>query len=261
MFKNFIASLAFVSFLLPNAQAGCLACDDGIIGPNDEFPIVWTKVIMISGGPGWTKAGETQQQFSTSSPLLFNTYVANKKNNTLGEGEIYLALQHSLNQYITGRLGIAAAGSSPAKLQGTVLQNSNPNVQSYRYSYRIGHGRITAKTMLLFGAKDQTFMPYIMGSIGIGFNASHQYKQTPTSTLFPIVATFRSNTDSNAFAYTAGAGIEAAVNKHWHGGIGYQFADWGKSNLDSIGNQPFDEGLRLSRLYTHLVQFSLTYIC
>lgn len=261
MIKKLCSSLSLALSLLSSAQAGCIACSDGVIGPNDEFPIVWTKVIMLSGGPGWTKAGDTQQQFSTSVPLLFNTYVANKKWNTLGEGELFFALQHAMGKYITGRFGIAAAGSSPAKLQGTVLLNSNPNVQAYRYSYRVSHGRIGLKTMFLFGEQNQTFMPYIMGSIGLAMNASHQYKQTPNSNIFPIVPTFRSNTDSNAFAYTLGGGIEAAFTEHWHGGVGYQFADWGKNNLDSIRGQPFDEGLRLSRLYTHLLQFSLTYIC
>ncbi|WP_367605698.1 outer membrane protein [Legionella sp. W05-934-2] len=249
-----ILSLLFAS----STQAGCLACDDGLIGPNDEFPIVWTKVITVSGGPGWTKAGDTQMQYSTSTPIpLFNNYIANKKWNTLGEGELYFALQHILTNYMTGRFGIAAAGSSQAKLQGTVIPSPSATVQPYTYSYRITHGRVGLKGMLLFGAQNQTFMPYIMGSFGLGMNSSHQYKETQ----IPQMPTFRSNTTTAAFAYTLGGGLEAAFNQNWHGGIGYQFADWGKSNLDSIGGQPYDEGLRLARLYTHVLQFSLTYIC
>lgn len=259
MFKRLLTSCCLALTSLSTLQAGCLACDDGIVGPNDEFPIIWTKVITLSGGPGWTHAGDTQQQFTT--PVLFNTYIADKKTNMLGEGEIYFSLQHAMTNYLTGRWGIAAAGSSPARLQGTVLLNSDPNQRAYAYSYRIAHGRIALKSVLLFGTKEQKILPYLMGSIGLAFNASHQYKQTPKSNIYPIVPTFRSNTDSNAFAYTLGAGVEGAFSQHWHAGFGYQFADWGKSNLDSVAGQPFDEGLRLSRLYTHLAQFSITYIC
>lgn len=261
MFKKLISFLILSVSIFSGAQAGCLACDDGIIGPNDEFPIVWQKVIMISGGPGWTKPGETQQQFTTDNPLLFNTYAANRKWNTLGEGELFFALQHVITNYLSGRFGIAAAGSSPAKLQGTVFLNSNPNLPAYQYSYRIAHGRIALKSMFLFGAEQQQFRPYIMGSIGWAMNASHQYKQFPTSPIYPVVPTFRTNTESAAFAYTVGGGIEAAFTSHWHGGIGYQFADWGKSHLNGVRGEPFDEGLRLTRLYTNLLQFSLTYIC
>lgn len=43
------------------------------------------------------------------------------------------------------------------------------------------------------------------------------------------------------------------------GGIGYEFADWGRSQLNRAPGQTLNSGLSLSHLYTNGFLFNLTY--
>jgi len=62
------------------------------------------------------------------------------------------------------------------------------------------------------------------------FNHAYSFNNTPT--IFEALpnANFSSNTET-AFTYTLGAGVQRVINQHWQVGIGYEFADWGKSKL------------------------------
>ncbi|HHS9463875.1 TPA: outer membrane protein, partial [Legionella anisa] len=63
-----------------------------------------------------------------------------------------------------------------------------------------------------------------------------------------------------AFTYTLGAGVQKALNDHWQIGAGYEFADWGKSELGRAFGQTMNSGLALNHLYTNGVLFNLTYV-
>lgn len=70
---------------------------------------------------------------------------------------------------------------------------------------------------------------------------------------------FKSHTET-ALTYTVGAGIQKALNAHWHVGAGYEFADWGKSHLNRAAGQTLNQGLRLNHLYTNGVLLNLAYL-
>lgn len=63
-----------------------------------------------------------------------------------------------------------------------------------------------------------------------------------------------------AFTYTLGVGVQKAFNDHWQVGIGYEFADWGKSKLGRASGQTMNSGLALNHLYTNGILFNLTYV-
>lgn len=69
---------------------------------------------------------------------------------------------------------------------------------------------------------------------------------------------FASNTTA-AFTYTLGVGVERNINLHCQVGIGYEFADWGMSQLSRASGQTLNTGLSLSHLYTNGLLFNLTY--
>jgi len=69
---------------------------------------------------------------------------------------------------------------------------------------------------------------------------------------------FASNT-TTAFTYTLGVGVERHLNPHWQAGLGYEFADWGKSQLSRASRQTLNNGLSLSHVYTNGFLFNLTY--
>lgn len=71
---------------------------------------------------------------------------------------------------------------------------------------------------------------------------------------------FASNT-TTAFTYTVGVdvGVEKRLDQHWQAGIGYEFADSGRSELDRASGQTLNNGLSLSHLYTNGFLLNLTY--
>ncbi len=68
------------------------------------------------------------------------------------------------------------------------------------------------------------------------------------------------NHTKTAFTYTLGAGVQKALNDHWQAGVGYEFADWGKSELGRALGQTMNSGLTLNHLYTNAVLLNLTYV-
>lgn len=72
------------------------------------------------------------------------------------------------------------------------------------------------------------------------------------------MSNFASNT-TTAFTYTLGAGVQRHLNPHWQVGIGYEFSDWGSSQLNRASGQTLNSGLLLSHLYTNELLFNLTY--
>ena len=73
------------------------------------------------------------------------------------------------------------------------------------------------------------------------------------------MSNFASNT-TTAFTYTLGAGVQRYLNPHWQAGIGYEFADWGRSQLNRALGQTLNSGLSLSHLYTNGFLLNLTYL-
>ncbi|MGL6035737.1 MAG: porin family protein, partial [Legionella sp.] len=61
-------------------------------------------------------------------------------------------------------------------------------------------------------------------------------------------------------AYTVGAGLQKSLNDNWQVGVGYEFADWGKSQLASAPEQTLNSGLGLNHLYTNGVLLNVTYV-
>jgi opacity protein-like surface antigen len=82
-----------------------------------------------------------------------------------------------------------------------------------------------------------------------------------TPTIFQAIVNpnFSSNTKSS-FTYTLGAGVQKMLNNNWQVGVGYEFADWGKSQLGRAAGQTLGNGLALSHLYTNGILFNITYL-
>ena len=159
-----------------------------------------------------------------------------------------------------------ANGSAVSIISAAEAERIEPNVRTYEqalWSPRTAtvdpkevclalKGKLLADDMLTL------VTPYLSGSIGVGFNRSHHFTISPK--LFNEVPApeFNSHTKT-AFSYTLGTGIQKALNEYWQVGIGYEFADWGKSNLSAAYGQSINSGLQLNHLYTNQLQFSVSY--
>lgn len=102
-------------------------------------------------------------------------------------------------------------------------------------------------------------IPWVSGSIGVGFNNAHGFHSTPTLFEALPIPDFAAHTQT-ALTYTLGAGVQKALNPHWQVGVGYEFADWGKSQLGRAAGQTQNSGLTLNHFYTNGALFNLTYI-
>ncbi len=216
----------------------------------------WTSVGSIAAGPVWARSGETQTFYL--APEIEKTYASRKSTNALASGELFLGIQKLLGSQWLGQLGLAAATTGNAKLQGIIWDDADPQFDNHSYQYKVRNTRIALKGKLLLD-KGYWLTPWVSGSLGVGFNRAHDFTNTPL--IFEALpnANFTDHTKT-ALTYTLGAGVQKALNDHWQIGVGYAFADWGKSELGSAFGQTMNSGLVLNHLYTNGVLVNVTYV-
>lgn len=139
-----------------------------------------------------------------------------------------------------------------------IWDDADAQFNNHRYQYKVRNTRIAVKGKLLFD-NDAWLMPWVSASLGVGFNRAHDFSNTPV--IFEALpnANFTDNTKT-ALSYTLGAGVQKAISAHCQLGVGYEFADWGKSNLGRASGQSLNSGLKLNHLYSNGVMFNLTYL-
>ncbi|HAT8369157.1 TPA: porin family protein [Legionella pneumophila] len=216
----------------------------------------WTWVSSIAAGPVWVRGGETQTFFL--APEIEKTYADRKSTNVLASGELFVGIQKTWSSQWLGQLGLAAATTGNAKLQGVIWDDADPEFNNHSYQYKIRNSRIAVKGKLLLD-KGYWLMPWVSASLGVGFNRAHDFTNTPL--IFEALPNPNfTNHTKTAFTYTLGAGVQKSISEHWKLGVGYEFADWGKSELGRASGQTLNEGLKLNHLYTNGVVLNLTYV-
>ncbi len=217
---------------------------------------ICAKIVTLSGGPAWYQSGATQSvNFPGNSATVF---VADKPTRTLANGEIFFGLGRSLIENLYGQLGIAVAYNGEADLNGIAAA---PPV-FYQYKYKASNTRVSLKGKLLPDG-NYWLKLYLSGGIGAGFNQNYSYFISPNALLVPR---FTDHT-TVGFSFTAGVGLDARLCEHWGVGMGYEFADWGKSSLGVIGAVAntatpianLGAPLEMGHLYTHELMFSISY--
>src|SRR3990167_1608817 len=216
----------------------------------------WRWVSSINIGPVWEDAGQTQTFYL--APDIIKTYTASNATHTLVDGEIFLGIQKDLPKALQGQLGFAVAVTSNAKLSGNIWDDADATFNNYSYSYQVQHTHVAVKGKLL-ADRGYWFMPWVSASLGVGFNDTHGFENTPLISQAVTMPNFASHTKTS-FTYTLGAGLQKALNQHWQVGAGYEFADWGQSQLNRASGQTLNSGLSLNHLYTNGVLFNLTYL-
>lgn len=219
-----------------------------------EVPLIWQPVITLSGGPAWTTPGQNQYIYPVLPFSQINYYQYNSPSSTIATGEIFFGLQRIVYPGITGELGIGLAAASDAQVTGVVTVNGFPNISTYEY--KVDHGRAELKGKLLSNL--YWLKPYISGSFGAGWNNSHDFRATTVNPVF-FPAPWFANQTNIAFSYTLGIGVQAMLNRNWQVGVGYEFADWGKSatGVDAYTLLP---GPFLTHLYTNELLFSVSFL-
>lgn len=209
----------------------------------------WSWVGAVSVGPVWESSGRTQ------TLGLPRTYITHESNRTLVDGEVFIGVQKPFFQQLQAQLGLTVAATSDARLSGSIWYDANPLFNNYAYNYKLQHTHVAVKGKLLRD-NGSWLIPWVNGSIGVGFNESHSFRNSPTIFEALPISNLGSHSKTS-FTYTVGAGVQKALNSNWQVGVGYEFADWGRSELRV---PTFGHGLKLNHLYTNGVLFNLTYI-
>jgi opacity protein-like surface antigen len=225
-------------------------------GSMGQFVPQWRWVGSLSAGPAWENAGATQTFNLT--PEIEKTYSANKSTNAVADVELFLGSQQGINPSLVGQLGLAVGVTSDAALSGRIWEDADPLFDNYTYDYNVQHTHVAAKGKLL-ADMGYWVMPWLSASIGVGFNHASGFNNTPLIEEAVVNPNFKSHTET-AFTYTVGAGIQKALKEHWQVGVGYEFADWGRSQLGLATGQSINSGLKLNHLYTNGVLLNLTYV-
>jgi opacity protein-like surface antigen len=215
------------------------------------------RVLTLSAGPAWYQTAQAQTPYI--QPDFPNTYITKKDTYLLGDGEIFAGFQRTLPNNILGQLGITVAATTSADEEGNVWEFGDPNFDNFTYQYHMTHVHVAVKGKVLSTQFSDKNLPYITGSAGVGFNRAYDYSTTPL--IFEAVSppNFQTNTETT-FTYTLGVGVQRILTPHTQVGVGYEFADWGKSALLAAAGQPTRDVLQLNHLYTNQLQFNVTYL-
>lgn len=249
--KRIFLSLALLASILTHS-ALALAGEMGGVETQAKWPLVYT----LSLGPAWQSNGNTQTFYL--SPGVEKTYTANSPTNAMTNAEIFLGLQKDLPHQFQGQLGLAVAFAGNAKLSGNIWDDADPKFNNYTYSYKVNHIHLALKGILLVDY-GYWLTPWVSGSLGVGSNHAYSFSNTPIIFEAMPNSNFSSNTVI-AFTYTLGVGVQRVLNRHWQAGIGYEFADWGRSQLGRASGQTLNSGLSMNHLYTNGFLLNLTYL-
>lgn len=214
-------------------------------------------VMSINAGPVWYQAGKTQNLAVYDD--FSDEYVAGNTNAPLISGELFLGLQHTITHHFFGQWGVAFSMATSAIPHGEIWETADPEFNNFTYQYKIDHNQISLKGLLLSAPFYDVYQPYLGGSVGVSFNKSFHFSQTPKTFEVVSSANFQSY-QQTAFAYTLSAGFRRYMTKHWQIGVGYEFGDWGKSALSESVDQIKTGAISLNHLYTNQLQINVTYL-
>ena len=225
-----------------------------------ESSIHWVGSFSI--GSVWTMPGSQQTIFLT--PEIEKAYTVYQPrhtltdSNTLADGELFLGIKKDLPYNLFTHIGIAGALTSQASLSGEIEDDADPQFNNYVYGYHVQHGHVALKAKV-FKDLNYSVLPWISGSVGVGFNRANGFHNSPVIIEAVAQNNFTNHTQTS-FTYTVGAGIQKVLTQNWQAGIGYEFADWGQSHLNRAQGQTMGAGLSQNHLYTNGLMFNLTYI-
>lgn len=224
------------------------------------WPIMETKncspFMTLSLGPTFTGGAESESFYL--QPDVAKTYKVNRKVHAFGSGELFLGMQIPITPNFLSQVGVAVAGGLEAPLAGNIWEDQDPDFNNYTYKYKVNHGHLALKAKISTDT-NTVVQPYVSGSIGVGVNKSHGFSISPIIYEEVPAPNFTSANDSG-MVYTAGLGVQTSYNENWQVGLGYEFADWGNLELGRAPGQTRNTGLGANHLYTHELQFSITYV-
>lgn len=251
IYKKIVIGFIVFNFYFPIAYATETIFDKNLISLLKS-----SFVSSLNIGPSWESAGQAQTLNLTSD--IIKTYTTNRPTNTLPTGELFLGIKGLLPKQLEGQIGLDVIATGTATLSGDIWDDGVPHFNNYTYQYKVSHTAVLVSGKLL-GNWNLPVIPWISASLGVGLNKAYGFSNTPTIDEALPSPDFTNKT-MTAFTYAIGIGAERQLSPHWQVGAGYEFSDWGRSQLGSTSGEGTNRGLSLSHLYTNSILFNLTYV-
>ncbi len=257
-YKIIFSIVVFCQSVMINTYAANMQSDIACNFHESSKYIASHFVTTFSVGPVWGKGGNTQTLELT--PSVIRTYDPQNTVKTIAYGELFVGAYQNVPTNFQYQLGLAVAASSKTKLSGEIWEDATPLFNNYKYDYIIQHSHLALKGKLVLDKLDKKYLviPWVAGSAGMGFNRV-RFDNAPTIDGAVATRDFKKNL-TTAFTYTLSAGLLHKINQNHKIGIGYEFADWGKSELKPSLGQTTSQVLSLRHFYTHGVLLHFSYL-
>lgn len=241
-----------ITSLLLAGMAG-QAWADGYSSWADGGARKWVGALAL--GPVWASEGETQTFYLT--PAVERTFVADNSSKALAAGELFLGMEKAVSERVVSQMGVVFASTSRTTLHGIIWDDADPQFDNFSYQYKLQNNHVGLKARFLYDS-GSSFMPWVSASVGLAFNHAYDYTNTPL--IFEAVASpnFSDRTQIGV-SYSLGIGIQKVINDNWQVGVGYEFADWGKSQLGAAYGQTMNSGLKLNHFKTNGLMVNATW--
>lgn len=194
--------------------------------------------------------------------VVFNSdaeklYIGNNAILTTAQMGVFFAWEKTMNDGLFIQIGPVLEALSQLKIKGLIWDEADPRFVNNQYLYNINAYRVAAEGKM---KKDigLVLLPYINTSIGLGINKASDYKSIPLDCSVVNEQPFVTNTASS-FSYSFGVGLEMISSKHLQFGLGYQFTDWGQSQLGAAVDQYINAGIYLPHIYTNAILLNIIF--
>jgi opacity protein-like surface antigen len=215
-------------------------------------------VATLSGGPSWP-SGDFNNQTLDLAPGITRTYAGNTAHGTFGIGDLFLGVQYPLTKGLQGQIGLDVNATGNVDMSGTVWDDADPTFANHAYTYLIRHTGLLIKGKLIATDWDWPVLPWISAGIGMGFNQTSQFSNTPI--IFEALpAPNFGGTTNTSFSWTIGIGVQHEFTPHWQLGAGYELMDWGQSQLTTSPEQTTGVVLIQKHIYSSSLMFNLTFL-
>lgn len=216
-------------------------------------------LIGISAGPTWS-SGNEKQTLNLQSDIV-KTYTADSNSHVFPSAEIFVGWQlpfSLMQQSLLGQLGVSVASSDHAEMSGDIWEDADPDFNNFDYTYRVNRILAAVKGRLV-GNCNRIVEPYLSASLGVSYNRAYEFKINPDIVQEVPAPAFKSNTKAS-FSYTLGIGLQKTFTPQFQAAIGYEFSDWGKTQLSPAAGQTMNQGLALNHVYAQQLQLSVFFL-
>jgi hypothetical protein len=216
----------------------------------------WSWMFSIKGGAALIQNKETKTFYL--APGIEKSYAAINSNNVEGNFALFFGIQKILSPSLLGRIGIGAGFTTTTQLSGNIWDDADVQFNNFKYEYDLQHTQVTLDTKLLADV-GLVVLPWISGSLGVGFNHASNFNSTPTVCGVLPIPNFTTQ-KTTGFTYGFGLGVEYPLREHLQIGLGYEFTRWGNNELGRAPEQTLNSGLSFNNIYSNGILLNLNYI-